>query len=396
MGELKLRGRIWWIRYYRDGRRFEESSGSAKETDARRLLRLREGDIERGLPVSPKIGRLRFEDAATDLINEYKANGRKSLRELEIRIRKHLAPFYGGRRMASITTSDVREFIARRQVERIEWGPAHARKSRPTSNAEINRELTALKRMFRLSVQAGKLLAMPHIPMLKEHNVRTGFFEREQFEAVRRHLPEYARAIVTFAYYTGWRVDSEILTLQWRQVDFVAGTVRLDPGTTKNEEGRVFMFAAIDELREALVRLREDVRRRAQTRGQLVPWVFHHTNGQPIRTFRKAWTGACRAAGCPARIPHDFRRTAVRNLVRAGVPERVAMTMTGHKTRSVFERYNIVNNADLAAAAERLNSAFRRGSDRSTDPTRGFGDNTALKEDDRYSENPTGAKECKR
>jgi integrase len=353
MGELKKRGDIWWVRYYRDGRRFEESSRSTKEGDARRLLRLREGDIERGLPVSPKLGRLRYEDARKDLVNEYTANGRKSFRELEIRLRKHLDPFFAGRRMASITTSDVREYVADRQRERIEWGPPDARQSRPASNGEINRELTALKRMFRLAVQAGKLIAAPHIPMLKEHNVRTGFFEREQFEAVRRHLPEYARSIVTFAYYTGWRIDSEVLPLQWRQLDFTAGTVRLDPGTTKNEEGRAFVFGLIDELRQTLETLRDDVARRRKERGQIVPWVFHR-DGEHVKTFRRAWENACVAAGCPGRIPHDFRRTAVRNLVRAGVPERVAMTMTGHKTRSVFERYNIVSDADLRHAASQL------------------------------------------
>ena len=156
MGELKRRGQVWWIRYYRDGRRHEESSRSSKEGEARRLLRLREGDIERGLPVSAKVGRLRFEDASQDLINEYTANGRKSLRELQIRIDKHLEPFFRGRRMASITTSDVRTFIAHRQAERIFWGPPDARNSRPVSNGEINRELTALKRMFRLAMQAGE------------------------------------------------------------------------------------------------------------------------------------------------------------------------------------------------------------------------------------------------
>src|SRR5258708_7941943 len=179
MGELKRRGQIWWIRYYRDGRRFEESSRSAKEGNARRLLRLREGDIERGLPVSPKIGRLRFEDASKDLINEYTANARKSLRELRIRITKHLEPFFGGRRMASITTSDVRAFIAHRQAHPIVWGPPEARKSRPVSNGEINRELTALKRVVRLALQAGKLLAVPHIPMLRDHNLPTEFFQRQ-------------------------------------------------------------------------------------------------------------------------------------------------------------------------------------------------------------------------
>jgi len=360
MGELRKRGEIWWVRYYRDGRRFEESSRSRKEGDARRLLRLREGDVERGLPVSPKLARLRFEDAAKDLINDYKTNRRRTLRETQGRLNLHLAPFFGGRRMSSITTSDVREYIVTRQADVIEWGPKDARQSRPVSNGEINRELTALKRMFRLALQAGKLLVVPHIPMLKEHNVRTGFFEHDQFEGVRKHLPEYARPIVTFAYYTGWRIDSEVLPLEWRQVDMDAGIVRLDPGTTKNDEGRVFVFGLIDELKTVLEGQRDAAKLLAKEKDKIVRFVFNR-NGERVKTFRKAWLNACVAAGCPGRIPHDFRRTAVRNLVRASVPERVAMKMTGHKTRSVFERYNIVSNTDLNLAARQLNSfVFRK------------------------------------
>lgn len=309
--------------------------------------------------MSPKLARLRFDEAAKDLVNDYKANGRKTLDDTSRRITKHLSPFFSGRRMSSITTSDIREYIAKRQDDLIVWGPADARQSRQVSNGEINRELTALKRMFRLALQAGKLLAVPHIPMLRENNVRKGFFERDQFETVRRHLPEYGRPIVTFAYYTGWRLDNEILPLQWRQVDFDIGTVRLDAGTTKNDEGRVFAFGLIDELRTMLEAQRESGKLLAREGGKIVPFVFHR-DGARVRTFRKSWANACRAAGCPGRIPHDFRRTAVRNLVRAGVPERVAMQMTGHKTRAVFERYNIVSSGDLMDAAQRLNEFTTR------------------------------------
>jgi integrase len=368
MGDLIRRGRIWWVRYYRDGRRYQESSGSQKEGDARRLLRLREGDVERGLPVSPKIGRLRFEEAAQDLINDYKVNGRKSLADIETRITMHLAPYFGGRRMSAITTSDVRAYIAERKEATVSVRRAHAVKNRDgstrqvperrvaitgASNGEINRELTALKRMFRLAMQAGKLLVVPHVPMLKENNVRTGFFEREQFEAVRRYLPEYAQPIVTFAYYTGWRIESEVLTLQWRQIDEAAGTVRLDAGTTKNSEGRVFVYSLVDELRRAIDGQRTSVKG-LREKDKLVPWVFHRPDGDSVKSFRFAWNEACRQAGCPGRLLHDFRRTAVRNLVRAGVPERVAMAMTGHKTRSVFERYNIVSESDLLDASAKL------------------------------------------
>ncbi len=153
-----------------------------------------------------------------------------------------------------------------------------------------------------------------------------------------------------FAYLTGWRVPSEILPLEWRQVDFAGGTVRLDPGTTKNDDGRLFPF----DVLPALVKLLELQQRR---RVALSPLIFHR-EGQPIRdAFREPWRAACEAAGWPALIPHDFRRTAVRNLVRAGVPEKTAMLLTGHKTRSVFDRYDIVNEADLREAVSRLAAA---------------------------------------
>ena len=341
MGHLYRRGKIYWIKYYRSGRAFYESSGSRKESDARQLLRLREGDIAKGVPVTPKVGRLLFDDLAEDGINDYRTNGRRTIGDLKRRFHKHLLPFFGGRRACVITTTHVRRFIASRQEARA-------------SNAEINRELAALKRAFSLAVKDGKLMVRPHIPMLKENNVRTGFFEREEFERVWSHLPEYLKTVATFAYITGWRIRSEIFPLEWRQVDFMAGRVVLDPGTTKNDEGRIFPFT--HELRETLGHQRQATLRLQREKTIVCPWVFHR-DGQVIKSCDKAWRTACRKAGVPGRLMHDFRRTAVRNLVRAGVPERVAMQMTGHKTRSVFDRYNIVSEGDLLDAAKRLDRA---------------------------------------
>lgn len=121
-----------------------------------------------------------------------------------------------------------------------------------------------------------------------------------------------------------------------------------------NGEARVFPMT--DELEELLKAQRVCTEKIQRNQGAVVPWVFHR-NGQRMAGFRKSWTTACRAAGCPGRSRHDFRRTAVRNLVRAGIPERVAMSMTGHETRSVFERYNIVSEGDLVDAARKLNKA---------------------------------------
>lgn len=369
MGELKQRGQIWWIRYYKNGRRYEESSGSTKESDAKSLLRLREGDIERGVAITPKVGRIRFDEAVKDVLNDYRTNRKRSLDDVERRIEKHLTPFFGNRRMASITTADIREYIESRQKETtvarkaytftgrdgtIRHVPEQRRTVAGVSNGEINRELTALKRMFNLAIQAGKLLQKPHIPFLKEDNVRVGFFERDQFLSMLQRLSEQVRPAATFAYITGWRIDSEVLPLEWRQVDFAAGEVRLDPGKTKNGEGRSFPMTR--ELRDLLDRQRAITENLQRKRGVVCPRVFHRA-GQPIKSFRAAFRTACTEAGCPGRILHDFRRTAVRNLVRAGIPERVAMQMTGHKTRSVFERYNIVSAGDLREAAKRLDAA---------------------------------------
>jgi integrase len=294
-----------------------------------------------GIPITPRVGRLTFSEAVSDLRNDYQVSGRKTLKDANLRITKHLLPVFGGRRMAGITTADIRSFITARLEEKASPG-------------EINRELSLLKRMFSLAVQGGKLYARPHIPMLAENNVRTGFFEREQFETLRGHLPEPVQPVVTFAYVTGWRIRSEVLTLQWRQVDLDAGTVRLDPGTTKNGEGRVFHLTA--ELRTLLDTQRTIRDEYQREQGRICPWVFHR-HGKQIVDFRKAWDSAAKAAGCPGRIQHDLRRTAVRNLVRAGIPERVAMKLTGHKTRSVFERYNIVSDGDLIDAARKLDAA---------------------------------------
>jgi len=381
MGHVYTRkgSRFLWIKYHQNGRVIRESTETTNMNAARRMLRTREGDVERGIPIEPKVGRISFDEAVTDLLNEYQANGRTSLDDARRRIALHLEPFFRNRRMSSISTSDIRAYIAKRQtegsvvrrakqVERDGTQVEVPEERRPVSAGEVNRELTTLKRMFSLSVQAGKLRFKPHIPMLRENNVRSGFFEPEQYLAILKHLPESFRPVVTFAYVTGWRINSEVLTLEWRQVDLGAGEVRLDPGTTKNREGRVFYLPAkLKCLLEEQRRVADQVQR---DKGMIVPHVFFHAvetkdgklaerTGRRITGsgFYHAFRRARRAAGCPASIPHDLRRTAVRNMVRAAIPERVAMQLTGHKTRSVFERYNVVSDGDLREAARRLGDA---------------------------------------
>jgi integrase len=369
-----------WIKYLQHGRVIRESTQTDNIVKARRILRDREGDVEKGVPISPDVGRITFDDAAVDLLNDYSINRKKTYDDTRRRIRKHLSPFFGNRRMITITTTELRAYVTKRladgtPVRKRRGSPAKDEASasdapkRPVSAGEINRELTVLKRMFSLAIQAGKLVHKPHFPMLRENNVRAGFFERELYLAVQRHLPTSMRPVVTFAYVTGWRINSEVLPLQWRQVDLKLGEVRLDPGTTKNLEGRVFYLTS--ELQELLKAQRKAADRIQRRKGMIVQHVFFHDvptkagdvgfwSGHAIAPsgFYHAWCRARIAAGCPGSIPHDFRRTAIRNMVRAGIPERVAMKLSGHKTRSVFDRYNVVSDGDLREASNRLGHSF--------------------------------------
>jgi len=223
------------------------------------------------------------------------------------------------------------------------------RLSEKAANSTINRELSALKRMLNLGARQTppKVDRVPYIPMLKEHNIRKGFFEHDDFLVLREALPSYLKGFVTFAYKIGWML-SEITGLTWNQVDRTLGIVRLEVGETKNDEARTVYLD--DELKETFNRLWEA----RKTNVKLSPWVFLNQSGTDrIKRFDKAWKKACKDSGIGIRLFHDFRRTAVRNMVRSGIPERVAMMISGHKTRSVFDRYNIVNDQDLKLAAQR-------------------------------------------
>lgn len=233
----------------------------------------------------------------------------------------------------------------------------------------------------------GNLARVPEIRRLREENARQGFFEAAEYEAVLAHLPAHLQDVATFGYLTGWR-RREILTLTWADVDRDGGMIRLRPEHSKNRRGRAL---AIEGDLTALLERRWQARVVKDKLGtqHVVELVFHR-QGRPIVDFRKAWAAACAKAGfarpkldsvgspvldangqpmmVPTKLVHDFRRTAARNLVRAGVPERVAMAVTGHVTRSMFDRYNIVAEDDLRSAMQRT-AAYHRAASRTATVT---------------------------
>ena len=274
----------------------------------------------------------------------------------------HIRNYFGAWRALEVTAEAVDRFITGRQ----EAGSAAA---------SINRSTQFLAQAFKLAVDRKHLTTAPQIRHLSEKgNSRQGFFSDAEFRSLVKNLPAYLQDFVRFGYLTGWR-KGEIASLRWEDVD--DDIIRLRGENAKNGEGRSVTLGG--ELGELIERRKAGRQVETETGGVLLTaFVFHH-KGEPVGDFRKAWATACVAAGlgrfacdlckrtidghwceeCAAastysgRIFHDFRRTAVRNMVRAGVPERVAMTISGHKTRSIFDRYNIVNEADLRDAMQR-------------------------------------------
>jgi len=131
--------------------------------------------------------------------------------------------------------------------------------------------------------------------------------------------------------------------------------VRLEPGTTKNNDGRAFPL--IPELRSLLERRQAITRRCERAQARIITHVFHR-HGGPIKSLRRAWKTACREAGRPGLLLHDLRRSAVRNLERAGISRSVAMKLTGHKTEAVYRRYAIVAESDLRDAGTKLTAVL--------------------------------------
>jgi integrase len=338
-GETKVSA-IWWIQYSARGKRIRESCGSTRESDGVRLLKKRHADAADGKVIIPRMDRTTLSDLLEILEGDYRVNGNRSLDRAQ-QAGAHLRAFFRDDcRAVNIGTAE----ITRYKTARLDHGAAPA---------TVNYELSMLRRAFRLAKADGKVANRLEYKPLKVNNVRKGFFESDQFRAVLVHLSEPLKPVATAAYITGWR-KRELLTRQWRHVDINAGWLRLEPGETKNGEGREFPFTP--QLRMVLERQREYVSAIERRTSQIVPHVFCWPDGSPIKDFRGAWKKACAAAGVSGRLVHDFRRTAVRNLERAGVPRSAAMKLTGHRSESVYRRYAIVESGMLQEAVLKLDA----------------------------------------
>ena len=345
MGMLYRRGAVFWIKYYVNGRPIRESTGTDKERQAERFLKDREGRAATGQPILPRVDRVRVEELLKDLQEHYETTGDRNLREADCRLTP-LKSFFTGRRVSALSGADFTRYVQKRQDAKV-------------ANGTINRELSMLRTALRLGAENGKVLRLPVIHLLKEAPPRKGFVDASQFQNLRKRLPEDLQVAVTIMYQFGWRLR-EVLTLTLSQVNLEAGTLRLEPGTTKNNEARLVYLT--EELKGLLAAQIDRMKALSRKLGRVVPFLFPHLRGPykgtQRRDFRVAWKTAVEAVGMAGALKHDFRRSAVRNMERAGVPRSVAMKLTGHKTESVYRRYAIVSDADLQDATRRLTGTF--------------------------------------
>jgi integrase len=347
-GSLRLppNSRNYQLVYYRHGKLYRESARTSNERKARRLLQRRVAEAGSDFFVSPETRRIKVDELAVDFLRDYQLAERKTTADVKARWEQHMKPVFAHLPAAAVTSALIQKYAVDRQDEGAQ-------------NATINRELAALKRMFHLGKKCTppKVAIIPAFPRLAERNVRKGFVE----DATYRPLADAAagvgiwmRGMFEVAFTFGWRF-SEVLNLRVAQVNVASGTIRLYPGETKNDEGRVvIMTDTVRRLLEPCV-----AGKRADD------FVFTRANGKRVKDFRGAWKKVCEQAGVPELLFHDLRRTAVRNMVRSSIPERVAMQISGHKTRSIFDRYNIVSERDLRDAARAME---RRSSEVGSSP----------------------------
>jgi integrase len=331
-GSIYQRGNIWWVQVYIDGKAVVQSSKSSKKADAIKLrnqllARKERGELSAGAPEKVLIGEL--------LDDVLKSDIKESTRYIwEKVVEKNIRPFFGNLRARRLSTDQMDQYREKR-------------KAAGRSDATVNRELSILRTAFHNARKRTppKVHTVPYFPMVQETTVRKGFLSDQQYAALRDALPEELKSLFITAYNTGIR-KGELLSITWPQVDFESRLITLEYGETKNQEARSVPIIAGDMF-DALTTAKEK-RDECWPRS---PWVFSR-RGELIKDFRWAWEEACKSAGVPDLNFHDLRRTAVRNMRRAGVAQVIRMKISGHKTDSMERRYNIVDAVDLANARE--------------------------------------------
>jgi len=332
-GSIFKRGHKLWIRYYRNGEGFSESTGGDNMTEARAKLKKRLAELETGT-FNPDAGKTSIGDLYALVLADYEQQKQRSIDHVHFRWEGHLRNEFENMPASSLTTDRLNAYVSRRLAD-------------GAKPATINRELALLKRGYSLAMKhtPPKVKSIPYFPHLEEDNIRTGLPEEAEVDKISSNCSQvglWMVALFTVLSEYGCRVG-ELLNLRVHQIELESKVIRLDPGTTKNGRGRIApMTSRVHSLLSECV-FRKDP----------ADYVFTRPNGNPVVDFRGTWEAVI-ADVKPDLLVHDMRRYAVRRMIRRGIPEKVAMMISGHRTRSVFDRYDIITESDLHEAAKKL------------------------------------------
>ena len=375
---LRKDSNIWSYQIYINGKRERGSTECRKKREAEAFVHKKLSEYSTGIS-APSSHKVTVEELMNDLLLRHKNDGNKSVGDDESRWKNHILPFFGHLRATQVTSDLIERYINERKRE-------STRSTRPPENATINRESALLKAAYNYGGEKTppKVIRVPYFRMLEERNVRKGFVKDSEYirlaETTAKEetakLRPWLRGMFESGWSYGWRED-EIRRLRANQFDQMARIILLEPGETKNDVPR--QTPPMDETIYQLIC--------ACTVGKSPEdFIFTRDDGKPIKDFRVAWWKACVAAGvgkfvcskcgemakdkkclsCGGRreykglLFHDLRRTGVRNMIRNGISEKVAMIISGHKTRNVFDRYNITSYEDLAKAGDKIREGRER------------------------------------
>jgi integrase len=325
----------WWLQFSVDGVVRREPSGTDDAGDAQKILDKKVAALRAGAPPPPTRS-IRLSDLERRFFDDYAARKRRSVSTARGRWKNLAAHFDMDRRALGITIDELSAY----GLKRVKDG---------ASDSTVNREWAALKHAFRLALHAKVITYMPSFPEnLKEPEARDNFITPSQSAAIRAYLVEHDRAAeadaLGLSMILAWR-KGQVLKLEWAHIS--EDEIRVPGAITKNERKHaVPIVPAIAEIIER--------RRAARVLGS--PWVFARKDGKRIQDFEKVWASACEAAGCAGTRYHDSRRSGLRALIDAKVPEKVAMEIGGWKTRSVLDRYHIVRQDDMRKALEAVSA----------------------------------------
>jgi integrase len=339
-GRVYRRGATWWISYYFRGNELRESAKTADEKAAKRFLQQRLKDRLKPRFVGPAEDRWMIDDIEKKLEVDYTRKANRSFKNVQ-HCFKHLRKYFGFHRVVDITTADVERYL----TARLQEGAARA---------TVNREVEYLRHGLRLMLGAKEISDMPMIKRLAGENVRQGFIDAAGFQDLLIHIPSkkvhsVVRDVIEFLFNSGWR-SGEVIKLEWREVDLRGGMIKLVRENNKTKTVRLVPIVGS---------LQEIIDRRVKLRDLTCPFVFHR-NGRPVKSFRKAFEAAAAAAGRPDMVPHDLRRSAVRNFRKAGLSETEGMKLSGHKTNSVYRRYDIIDENDLRESMAQVQRYLKR------------------------------------